>query len=336
MDSRPLISVLTPVWNGMPYIKECVESVLKQDYQNWELIISDNGSTDDTRNYLDSLSDTRIVVYKQDRNLGIMGNVNFLFSKAKAPVSQILCADDYFVSERSLSVIAGYWRNASPGIGFARFGHDWTSKLMIRNQQPVLIPRVVTPDQSDLMFFIFDNFPGNLSDVSVRTHLVADTGNFNEAIPFAGDLDFWSRLGRRVSMGVEKELLIYVRRHDKVASNYLSLKGELLDQHLEIYQHLIERLSDSVDRKKLLDFFHYHLFAFHYRNAIKAATGGQFGYMKKVISVNSPVLWSKWKRLIFTLPFALFNPGQKITYYMARSIMKDFQARNGIATVVPA
>ena len=42
MPAVPAISILTPVWNGLPYIKECIESVLSQDFQDWEMIIGDN------------------------------------------------------------------------------------------------------------------------------------------------------------------------------------------------------------------------------------------------------------------------------------------------------
>ena len=54
MSSVPAISILTPVWNGLPYVKECIASVLAQEFQDWELLIGDNGSTDGTREYLAS------------------------------------------------------------------------------------------------------------------------------------------------------------------------------------------------------------------------------------------------------------------------------------------
>ena len=52
MPAVPAISIITPVWNGLPYIKECVESVIAQDFQDWELIIGDNASEDGTSEYL--------------------------------------------------------------------------------------------------------------------------------------------------------------------------------------------------------------------------------------------------------------------------------------------
>lgn len=65
-----LVSVLMPVYNGMPLIKASVESLLRQTYKNWECIIVDDGSTDGTSSYLDSLSDSRFVVHHFEKNMG--------------------------------------------------------------------------------------------------------------------------------------------------------------------------------------------------------------------------------------------------------------------------
>ena len=46
LESQPLFSVVTPVYNGEPYLVECIESMLAQTYANWECVIADNFSTD--------------------------------------------------------------------------------------------------------------------------------------------------------------------------------------------------------------------------------------------------------------------------------------------------
>jgi glycosyltransferase involved in cell wall biosynthesis len=323
MNRLPSISILTPVWNGLPYIKECIASVLFQNFEDWELIISDNGSTDGTLAYIDSLNDPRIRIFKQEENLGIMGNLNFLFKQASAPISQILCADDYFVHELSLTKIINYWKTASPEIGFARFGHSGPSDKKIINIQTQIIPPIIREQYGELMFFVFGNFPGNLSDVSIRTHLVEENGFFPVHMPFAGDCSFWSKIISKVSMGVETELLIYIRRHDKVASNYLGLKGELYEQQVDIYEKLIDRLSSNYDRKILQTYFHHQVYGFHYRNAIKSILYGRFSYLKTMLKTNSPILWPKWRQLVFCLPFALFNVNQSMTYEEAINLLEQ-------------
>src|SRR5208282_2137762 len=103
------VSIITPVWNGLPFLKACVESVQAQRFEDWELLISDDGSTDGSREWLANLPDPRIRIFEQSRNLGIFGNLNFLFDRAIAPVSQILCQDDYFADSRSLDKLDRLW-----------------------------------------------------------------------------------------------------------------------------------------------------------------------------------------------------------------------------------
>lgn len=323
MISQPSISILTPVWNGLPFIKECVESVLQQEYHDFEMLISDNCSTDGTQDYLDTIGDPRIKVFKQEQNLGIMGNVNFLFKNASAPISQILCADDYFVTPTSLNKVIEYWSRATPDIGFVSFGHTGTSDKKIIQFQTEYLSEVIEQDHAEICFFVFGNFPGNLSEVSIRTRLVTDSNNFKPNMNFAGDFDFWSRLSKDVKIGIQKEQVIYVRRHEKVASNYGGLKGECYEQQVESYERLIDNLSQTYNRKQLIQYFHYGIFAYHYRVAIKAALRGRFTYLNTMLKTEANFLWPIWQRLLFTLPFTLFNRNQDLTFPLAKKIIQS-------------
>ena len=76
--SEPLVSILTPVYNGQKMLAEVIESVLAQDYQNWEYIIVDNRSTDRTREIADGFSarDSRVRVVTNQEFLGLVANHN--------------------------------------------------------------------------------------------------------------------------------------------------------------------------------------------------------------------------------------------------------------------
>ena len=243
----PSISIILPAYNGLPYIEECVNSVLSQSYQDWELLISDDGSKDGTREWLRGFHDRRIRVFEQEENLGIMGNLNFLFKQAQAPVTHILGQDDYFLND-ALSRIVEAWARQPADIGFIRF--NWNDRCIGRKTlAPFIlkaIPERVDPKDSDLYFFIFGCFVGNISNISVRTQLIECCGGFNQELPYAGDMDFWTRLARRFSLHLSAENVSYVRVHPGQASKYLNRKGELIHQLREILVDLHARLAGRV------------------------------------------------------------------------------------------
>ena len=71
--TSPLVSVIIPSYNGLPYLKDAVKSVLEQTYKNFEVIIVDDSSTDNTHGYISSLikKDQRIKYFKTPKNTGI-------------------------------------------------------------------------------------------------------------------------------------------------------------------------------------------------------------------------------------------------------------------------
>jgi glycosyltransferase involved in cell wall biosynthesis len=161
------ISIVMPTYNGLKYIKEAIGSVLQQDFADWELLISDDGSKDGTREYLLSLQDPRIKVHLQEKNLGIFGNLNFLFERAQADLTQILCQDDHFIGPTSLKRILDEWAGQAPDVSYMRFNHGFDSASKLVQYETHVLPAIVTPEQSDLYFFIFGCIPGNLSNVSL-------------------------------------------------------------------------------------------------------------------------------------------------------------------------
>jgi len=246
---KPEIAIITPVWNGMPYVVECVESVLSQAFQNWEMIIGDNGSTDGTREYLATLNDPRINVVLHETNQGIFGNLNLLFQEAKADISQILCADDYLFSN-GLEDLIQTWRKLPPETGSLRssFQPMRESQCRLNRYFIQLGLKSVSPENTDLMFFTFGNFPGNLSNMSVKTNLVDQLGGFDPKLPFAGDFDFWLRLTRTAPMSLLGTECIFVRRHEGAASNYLNAKGELSKQVAVVISSTYQRLTQKIPK----------------------------------------------------------------------------------------
>lgn len=227
-----------PVWNGMPYLEEAVESVLNQNLGNWQLIISDNCSTDDSRSYLKELErkgDSRVQIYFQDQNLGIFGNLNFLLKKVHADLVHILCADDYFLANSSLRQIveSRSWGDAKLGV------IRWNGSNLLGAG----VPDRVQSDVGQLYFFLFGNLMGNLSNVTCKKDALIATGPFNQSCPYVGDFEYWARLSLHAEIKISSLNLLQIRSHPKQASVYLNKHGEKYLQQSLVTSEIYHRIS---------------------------------------------------------------------------------------------
>ena len=95
------ISVVLPVYNtSLTFLEEAIESILKQTFQDFELIIIDDGSTGDIRNFLHSLQDSRIKVIRNSENIGITKSLNIGFREAKGKYIARMDSDDISLPNR--------------------------------------------------------------------------------------------------------------------------------------------------------------------------------------------------------------------------------------------
>ena len=103
MSDKPLVSIVTPVYNGAAYLRECIESVLRQTYSNWDYVIVNNCSTDATQEIAEEYSkkDSRIRVHNNDVFLAIIANHNkaFRLISPGAKYCKQVSADDWLFPE---------------------------------------------------------------------------------------------------------------------------------------------------------------------------------------------------------------------------------------------
>ena len=319
MNKEPEITIITPVYNGLPYIKELVDSLLNQEFKNWELLVGDNASDDGTVEYLKSLHDERIRLFLHKKNLGVFRNLNLLFKNATAPYCQILCADDYFEDSKSLTRIVDFWQNAPTEVGFARFDfYPSNEKSNVVNYEREILPDVITPRQADFFFFIFYNIPGNLSNVTVRTQIMNEFGGFKEDWRYSGDFEFWTRISVKYSFALRREKAIYVRKHPGQISSGSSSENktgikfaEIREALVPMFNRLVEQFPKSSFLLKLNGTIGYDVLA-RYLGLRSWLLNGNSTLYHKVIEVNShaPYLLNqhlRWILFLCTLGGRLFR-----------------------------
>jgi len=118
-QNAPLVTVLTPVYNGADFIADCIESVLQQTYENFEYIIVNNRSTDRTLEIAQSYAakDGRIQIHNNEDFVAVIANHNIAFNlmSPEARYCKMVSADDYLSPECLEKMVA--FAEANPSVG---------------------------------------------------------------------------------------------------------------------------------------------------------------------------------------------------------------------------
>lgn len=184
MDIKGLISVIMPVYNGMPMIKASISSLLEQTYPTWECVIINDGSTDNAKEYLDSLTDPRFVVHHFDINQGRPQARQKGLELAQGEFIAMLDADDIYHPEKlavQVEVMNRHPEVYLVGAGICSFGCS-VDCIRIRGKG----------DGEAYLFNIKNSFPATHAPSMLRReHAVKFS--FNPALKFGQDIDYMRR-----------------------------------------------------------------------------------------------------------------------------------------------
>ncbi len=182
--TQPLVSIIMPAYNAEKYIAEAIESVLKQDYPNFELIIINDGSKDKTESIINSFDDKRIKYYSQEnkgvsaaRNLGLKNMIGDFFcfldaddfyppKSISSRVAMFEKDDIYFLDgrvafcnetiEKSIKYYIPKIKNVNPNADLIKLNENCFMGMswMIRNNQNIIPFKEGVSHCEDLIFFI--------------------------------------------------------------------------------------------------------------------------------------------------------------------------------------
>jgi glycosyltransferase involved in cell wall biosynthesis len=181
----PKISVIIPAYNQAIYLSEAIQSVFEQTYHNFELIVVDDGSTDETPQILAGIQDSRMRVIRQP-NAGLSAARNTGLHESSAPLVTFLDADDYFLPDK-LEVLSNYLevhREIGLAVGGVRYIDESGNKLFESTKTPT---RLALPEM------LFEN-PICVSGILLRRKWLDIVGVFDERLRACEDWDLWIRL----------------------------------------------------------------------------------------------------------------------------------------------
>jgi glycosyltransferase involved in cell wall biosynthesis len=199
MPTSPRVSICIPTYKGAATIGEAIDSVLAQTYTDFELIVVDDGSPDDTLGVVRARSDPRLRVLQNDSNLGPQGNWNRCLSLARGPYVKLLPHDDLLHPEclaRQVPVLEQDLAQQLSLVWCARDVIGPQGRVLLRGRgfpqaRPGLVTRREVVRQSIRRG---TNLVGEPGAVLFRRELATRVGGFDQRFPYVIDLDYWLRL----------------------------------------------------------------------------------------------------------------------------------------------
>jgi glycosyltransferase involved in cell wall biosynthesis len=251
--TAPLVSVVTPVYNGEPYLRACIESVLEQSYDNWDYTIVDNCSTDRSRAIAQeyAAANALIKVRSNERFVGAVENHNRAFRSisAGAKYCKLLSADDWMYPECVAKLVDLAERHPSVGIvGSYSANGDGVRWGGLPLGQEVL------PGREAIRRYLLGELDGFWAPSAVlyRASLVRAADAFFPGSAPSADLEAWLNCLMRSDLGFVHQILSFERIHDEATTAKVSaMNSQLLDRLRILIESGPEFLSPTERERRL-------------------------------------------------------------------------------------
>jgi glycosyltransferase involved in cell wall biosynthesis len=271
-DDQPLVSVVTPVYNGADYLSECIESVLLQTYENWEYVIVDNCSTDGTLEIARSYEarDPRIRVESPGVFVDLVesGNRSLRHISSSSKYTKVLHADDWLFSECLARMVELAEANPTVGVVSAyRLDETTVTLTGLPHSISVLSGRDIC--RSTLLGQPYPFLFGSPTSLLIRSDLVRERNPFydpdysvSETYPFTEDVAVCCEILRENDFGFVHQVLTFTRRDGRSPFSAYSDLGASLPEHLKLVSTFGPTYLQKDEYRRLLAVYlvHYGFF----------------------------------------------------------------------------
>ena len=242
MREQPLVSVFIPYYNDEKFLRQSIESVLNQTYQNWELILFNHASTDNSRNIAHSYKDKRIKHIDAEENLGAGSgyNIKISLSEMRGKYLKLFCADDMLKSDCLEKLVNHLEKNPSKDICFSNMDYVDEQGISLNTTWYDDVPMAdcCSDEKSTLLKFFHGYshiaYPAALIKMDVIKNISLDT-----SLIMLFDVSLWVKLlinGAKI-MFCPSSTIDY-RISDNQMSSKVNLNKAVKIGNLELYQIL--------------------------------------------------------------------------------------------------
>ena len=241
----PKVTISIPTYKGADFIGETIHSVLSQDFEDFEILVFDDASPDETRDAVLSIKDDRISYFRNETNLGPEGNWNLGLRKARGTYYKLLPHDDLISKgslKRQVNILE---KDKEKSIALVFGARDVigpkSQKIMSRAPFGTKAKKIPAKDLINRCVASGTNIIGEPGNGLNRTELLQNIGSYDASNPYTVDLDFWTRILKYGAAYYTGAIDSSFRLHPESWSNNLS-KVQAQD-----FSATVKRLSESPD-----------------------------------------------------------------------------------------
>ena len=243
MDSAPLVSVLMNCFNGEKYLREAIDSVINQTYQNWEIVFWDNASTDNSASIAKSY-DERIKYHLASETTPLGKARNFGLKYCKGKYIAFLDTDDIWLPDKLQLQVQLMESND-------KYALCYGSSITSDEHGNKIRDRRVKNTSGFIFGELLKQYEINMQSVMLRTEILKSSGlHFDESLQYCPDYQLFMEIASRYSIGVIADNLVKYR----ISSNSLSSKtihiapsetAYVLDKIIEHYPDIQPKYHDE-------------------------------------------------------------------------------------------
>jgi glycosyltransferase involved in cell wall biosynthesis len=232
----PLVSIVVNCYNGEKYLRQSIESVLDQSYQNFELIFWDNKSTDQSKNIIQSYQDKRIRYFYSKNHTTLYQARNLALKECKGDFLCFLDVDDYFFINKIAQQLL-YFNDQKVGVVYSNYYRYYENI----NKKKLLTKKILP--SGNLTQYILEESQISFMTVMIRKKSLDSLEfNFDQKYSIIGDYDLLYRLSFNWNFCyINEPLAVYRIHNNNFSKNFILFIDELKDWYNKNYSIFINK-----------------------------------------------------------------------------------------------
>lgn len=313
MEDKPAVSVVLPTFNRSHLIGNAIKSILDQTYQDFEIIIVDDASTDNTKDVVLSFSDERIRYMRLNTNMGVSAAINKGINSAKGTFIGLIADDDTWTSSKLERQVSTF-NKGNPKLGLVYCG-------AIKRDSSGNIYKIHPIARGDIYNRLLKrDYTCGSGTWLVRRACFFDerVGLFDESLHAREDYEMAVRISKyyHVDFVPEGLVSVYTGSNERLSDNC----KKVVDGDIQVFNKIVRNIEPhKTFKKRMIVSYHYYYIALHLLLASKTKVGRDY-------LLKSLYAWPFNLRTITMLFFILFKDKELAHFKKCQRIFRNLEA----------